>query len=121
MPNRVKGFIVQLLRHRMLGIPASLATARLGATDLAHPRECRYVPPIVRFKVPGAGDLKFHSAGGTDRSRSPCSGRAGITTRPLPLLWVERCRGARAVSDIGAYTGFFAILAAAAGCWQVVA
>jgi FkbM family methyltransferase len=105
----------RIARCRPLGIPAAVVSYAVGATGLARKisRECDWTPGVVDVEVPAGGRFRMYSAGGRDQvARVLWYAGWEAWERPLPDLFGALARSSRCVLDVGAYSGFYSLLAA---------
>lgn len=115
----LRASIVNLLQYKRIGVPAAVLTNRVGANELSRKISilCGYVPPTVEVIPPAnfAGGRRFlmGGAGGLDpvaRANWWC-GWQGYE-KPFPDLFASCSRSSRLVLDVGAYSGFYSMVAA---------
>jgi len=126
MPSVPFRVIRRLLRTRSIGMPASALLHAVGLDTISRrvSRLSGFVPTIVRFAVPGLPDAggvaAMASADSTDEIvRAIWTYGASSFEAPMPELFTRLSRGAARVLDVGANSGFYAILAALASNGQV--
>ncbi len=108
-----------------IGVPAALTLHALGAERLGRrcARACDYVPAVARIRVPacfGGGEFRMSSAHRADTIvRDVWLDGWDSFERPLPALFAACTRSARLVFDVGANSGYYALLAAACGAAAV--
>jgi FkbM family methyltransferase len=117
--NPLKKALGRLLRYRPVGKKAAALCKTLGALDLSRriSRDfCGFVPEVVDFEVPSPTNsrlrLSMYGVGGLDQvARMLWWLNWGGYEKPVPDLFAALSRDARAVFDVGAYTGFYAMVA----------
>jgi hypothetical protein len=113
--SQLKSVGRRIARCRPLGIPAAVTAHAVGATGLARKisRECDWTPGVVDVEVPADGRFRMYCAGGRDQvARVLWYAGWEAWERPLPDLFGALARSARCVLDVGAYSGFYSLLAA---------
>ncbi len=118
--STIRSFAVGQLRHKALGIPAATLAHHAGARQVSRKISslCGYVPSVVEVEIPENlaphGRFGMNAAGGLDPVARTLqwSAEEFAYERPLPHLFAALSRESRLVLDIGAFTGFYSMIAA---------
>jgi FkbM family methyltransferase len=115
----LRSWLIDQLKHRYLGVPAAVISKNLGAIELSRKLSslCGYVPPIVDVHIHGdrtqPAQFRMASAHGIEQVARTLwwEGWPGFE-RPFPDLFAAWSRESRHVLDVGAYSGFYSLIAA---------
>src|SRR3954470_22111972 len=118
--KQTKKIAVHMLHNRVIGQTASIVSHGLGARRLSRKLSqiTGYVPPVVDIEIPRggvreSGRFRMFGIGGLDQvARCLWWGGWHGYERPLPDFFLACARQSRFVLDVGAYTGFYSLLAA---------
>jgi len=115
----IRSWMIGRLRYRLLGVPAASFFHLVGADEISRKISslCGYIPPVVDIYVRGdrtrPSSFRMHSVRGLDQVvRTIWWGDWSAYERPLPDLFVAFSCESRFVLDIGAYSGFYSMIAA---------
>ncbi len=110
--------MIDLLKFRPLGVPAAEFFRRVGAEEISRKISplCGYVPRVVEVYIQNDRTrppcFRMESDGGRDSvARTLWWGGWAAFERPLPDLFLAFSRECRFVLDVGAYSGFYSMIA----------